>query len=193
MNIFVLCGAHDGSLVSRIDEVTAQGLYGEGVKWDYIHLLEPQPAHSTSLQKVSQQDSRCIYSPIAVSTSDGTAEFYVKGGFGNCSSTLDSFKHTGHLKQRIEVVTVDFLKWIENNTSTEDFVVIDMDIECEEYNILPALIQSEVSNRINFISVEFHRGKSSYWNKDNRDLSIELEVVDFFKDRFLDHDTYFAG
>lgn len=192
MNIFILCGAHDGSVVRKIDQVTNSGLYGPDIRWDTIHLFEPQPFHTQNLKTLCSRDTRCVYHPAGVSNVAGTFEFFVKGDIGNCSSTLDPYKATGQLKQVITVEVVDFVEWLRENTSPTDSVVIDMDIECEEYKVLPALISSEIVDRIKWISVEFHQNKSTYWKKDSKDILIEQEVRKFFSHRFLDHNTYFG-
>jgi len=192
MNIFVLCGAHDGSLVKRVDEIADTGLYGEGIKWDKIYLFEPQPAHRSSLEALCRKDSRCYLIPSAVSTVDGTATFFVKGELGNCSSTLDPYKHTGRLKEKVEVSTVDFVKWVKDNTNEQDFVVVDMDIECGEYEVLPKLLQSTTTARIKFISIEFHQNKSTYWAADGQDKKIEEQVKEVLGNRFLGHNKYYG-
>jgi len=192
MNIFILCGAHDGTVISKLDQVTSRGVYGPDISWDAIHLFEPQPFHRQSLETLRNKDTRCIYHPAGVSNVAGTFQFFVKGDIGNCSSTLDPYKSTGRLKETIQVQVVDFIQWLRENTSPTDFVVIDMDIECEEYKVLPTLITSDIVDRIKWISVEFHQNKSTHWAKDSKDLLIEQEVRKFFGDKFLDHNTYFG-
>lgn len=192
-HIFLFFGAHNGSLVKRLDTLTTNDkLYGDNITWDEIHLFEPQPEHELSLTKLSESDERVQYHKKAVSIYDGTATFYVKGDIGYCSSTLDQTKTTGRLHNTITVNVVDVVKWIEENTSDADFVAIDMDIECEEYNLLPKLLKSEVLNRIKFVSVEFHRSKSAHWAKNSMDLQIEQEVKQTLQNKFLDHDKYYA-
>jgi len=191
--IFLFFGGHNGSVVSRLDMLTTKNkLYGDNITWNEIHLFEPQPTHTSTLIKLSESDKRIFYHKKAVSTYDGTATFYVKGDIGHCSSTLDQTKRTGKLHDTITVDVIDIVKWIEENTSTNDFVAIDMDIECEEYNLLPKLLNSNVLDRIKFISVEFHRGKSAQWSKNAIDLQIEQEVKQTLQNKFLDHDKYYA-
>jgi FkbM family methyltransferase len=191
-NIFLCFGAHDGSLVSKLDKLNSIDVYGKHIIWDEIHLFEPQVYHYNTLSTLAMNDSRIIFHNSAVSTHNTSSKFYVKGGLGNCSSTLDEYKHTGKLHYVIDVNTIDILEWISINTSEDDFIVIDMDIECEEYNILPVLMNSNVSNQISFISVEFHNGKSSKWNVNSLDQKINHDAHEFFGDRLLNHDQLFG-
>lgn len=191
MNIFLCFGAHDGSLVSKIDSVTKSGIYGNSIEWDKIHLFEPQNSYRQSLMDLCEKDKRCVYHKKAVSIAYESASLYIRG-VDNMGSSLDQYKSSGVL-HAIEVIEkIDIEDWIVKNTSNEDFLVIDMDIECEEFNILPKIINSEIQNRIKFISVEFHEDKSSYWKKDHIDTKIKNQTIDFFKNRFLDHNKYYA-
>lgn len=194
-HIFLFLGAHNGQLVKQLDKLTNEDkIYGANISWDEIHLFEPQPEHEWSLISLSGNDSRIRYHKKAVSTYDGVASFYVKGdpSMGYCSSTLDAKKHAGHLYDTISVDVIDIIKWIRNNTSENDFVAIDMDIECEEYNLLPALINSDIIDRIKFISAEFHHGKSTSWSQNSLDVQISKEVKNKLQNKFLDHDKYYG-
>ena len=190
-NIFLCFGAHDGSLVSKLDDLNSIEVYGKHVIWDEIHLFEPQPYHYKALSALAINDARIIFHNSAVSIHNSISKFYVKGGIGNCSSTLDEYKRTGALHNIIDVNTINILEWISINTKEDDFIVIDMDIECEEYKILPALMNSDISNRISFISVEFHTNKSSKWNVDSLDRKINQNAHEFFGNRLLNHDQIF--
>ena len=193
-NVFLFFGAHDGSLINRLDTVTDSNVYGSNIVWNEVHLFEPQPVHEESLRALEAKDSRVRYHKLAVSTTNGTETFYVKGdpGMGYCSSTLDEKKFSGQLYYTLEVDVVNVIDWIRNNTNENDFVCIDMDIECEEYNILPAIVESDIVNRIKFISAEFHHGKSHKWSINQFDMQIETYVREQLGDKFLDHDTYYA-
>jgi len=206
-NIFLFLGAHSGelvrvgnngelvnhgSLLKRLTEVTETGVYGKDIQWDEIHLFEPQTYHEESLQKLVSTDNRLRYHKMAVSNVNTSMPLYVKGGFGYCSTTLDAEKFAGELFYIYQVPVIDLAEWINNNTSEEDFVCVDMDIECEEYNLLPHLINSNIIDRIKYISVEFHHGKSNKWSKNQADRQIEQNVRLALGNKFLDHDTYFS-
>jgi len=190
--IFLFFGAHDGSIVGQLDKLTNDNVYGENINWDEIHLFEPQTEHASALKALALNDKRVIYHNCAVSTENKEGTLYVKGSFGFCSSTIDQHKHAGRLHFTETVQIIDIVQWITENTSAEDYVCIDMDIECEEYNILPHIIESDIMDRIKFISVEFHEGKSHYWSQDGYDKQVRLFTYQRLGNKFLDHDTYYA-
>jgi FkbM family methyltransferase len=188
---FLLLGANDGNVIKKLNTLNIFDTYNEDIIWDEIHLFEPNPRFSSDLEKIESVDSKIIYHNEAADLKDSISKFYIKGA-KDISSTLDENKTTGEGGKVIDVKTINFIDWLEKNTKENDFIVIDMDIECGEYKILPKLMESQVSNRIKYISVEFHSGKSSYWSQNNLDLQIEEQTKTFFQHRFLDHNKYFG-
>jgi hypothetical protein len=49
-----------------------------------------------------------------------------------------------------------------------------------------------VMNRIKYLSVEFHHGKSNKWSRNQLDRQIEQDIRLALDNKFLDHDTYFS-
>ena len=56
----------------------------------------------------------------------------------------------------IEVESIDLSKWIMNNFSKEDFIVLKMDIEGAEYKIIPKMFEDGSVNFINYAFIEWH-------------------------------------
>ncbi len=56
----------------------------------------------------------------------------------------------------IEVESIDLSKWIINNFSKEDFIVLKMDIEGAEYKIIPKMFEDGSVNYINYAFIEWH-------------------------------------
>ena len=191
MNKFICLGAHNGDMVRVLDRLNTREVLGvEDMKWDEIHLFEPQPGHKAKLLHLQESDLRIHYYPVAAYIEDKTMEFYIKGDLGQISSTLDKGKRTGTLREVVTVNAINFIKWLEYNTAPDDFIFVDMDIECGEYYILPELIKSEMAERINFLSIEWHHGKSSTWK--DRERIIEREVNEYFGSKVLNHDLIFG-
>lgn len=193
-NVFLFFGAHDGSMVKQLDVVTNSNVYGNDIVWDEVHLFEPQDAHEQLLRTLESTDPRVRYHKSAVSTINSIETFYIKGdpSLGYMSSTLDEKKFAGQLYHTLQVNVVNIIEWIRDNTNENDFVCIDMDIECEEYNILPAFIESDIMDRIKFISVEFHANKSHKWSVDHFDIQMERYLRHKLGNKFLDHNMYYA-
>ena len=187
MNKFICLGAHNGDMVRVLNKLNTKEVLGvENINWDEIHLFEPQPEHSTTLLALQKVDNRIHYHAEAAYIEDTSMDFYIRGSLGNIGSTLDNKKHSGDIKQIIKVNAVDFIKWLENNTDSNDFIFLDMDIECGEYYIMTELIKSPIRERIDFLSIEWHHGKSTTWL--GREKIIEKEVNEYFGNRLLNHD-----
>lgn len=192
-NIFLVFGAHNGSTIRKLDKIDTEKVYGKkNIVWHEIHLFEPQPDHVKALQELEASDSRIKYHNVAVSIQDAQMNFYLRGGGGKDGSTLDEFKTTGGFHDTITVNVINIIEWIKQNTNEDDFVVIDMDIECEEYKILPVLMKDKVCNRIQFISIEFHNNKSSFYSKNKLDTEIYNMAKDYFGSKLLNHNKYFG-
>lgn len=191
MNKFICLGAHNGDMVRVLDRLNTLEVLGkESVVWDEIHLFEPQPGHVSRLLALQENDKRITYHANAAYIEDTEMQFYIKGDLGQISSTLDKGKTTGALRGVVTVQAIDFIKWLEDNTTPEDFIFVDMDIECGEYYILPKLMESKVADRIDFLSIEWHHGKSTTWR--DKDRLTEQKVNEYFGSKILNHDLIFG-
>lgn len=190
-NIFILLGAHNGSIINKLTPDKIKQVYNQDFIFDKIYLFEPNPYHFDKLSEISSNDEKIIFYNKAANVENSVVDFYIRGQEEYCSSTSDKDKKTGQLFEVVKVETIDFIEWIKNNTDDNDSLFIDIDIECDEYILLPKLIESNITDRIKFISIEFHTNKSNYWSKDGMDEKIRNNTISFFNGRFLDHNKYF--
>ncbi len=193
MNKFICLGAHNGGVVKTLDHINTEQVLGiKELIWDEIHLFEPQPHHKESLTTLQQEDSRVIYHPNAAYIEDAELDFYIRGGDNNgfVGSTVDQGKRTGRFDSVVQVQAIDFVKWLEANTAADDFIYLDMDIECGEYLLLPHIIESGMGDRITFISVEWHPDKSDTWEEQQE--VIEEQTRHYFGSRLLHHTKIFG-
>lgn len=193
MNKFICLGAHNGGAVKTLDKINTEEVLGiEELSWDEIHLFEPQPHHREALEALQEEDSRVVYYPNAAYIEDTELDFFIRGAGNNgfVGSTIDKGKHTGTPVRTVTVQGIDFVKWLEDNTTSDDFIYLDMDIECAEYLLLPRIIESEVASRINFISVEWHPDKSKTWKEQQEVIKDQVET--YFGDKLLPHTKIFG-
>jgi FkbM family methyltransferase len=193
VNKFICLGAHNGGAVKTLDKMNTEEVLGiKELVWHEIHLFEPQPHHSENLQTLQQEDSRVVYHPNAAYIEDTELDFFIRGAgsTGFVGSTADKGKHTQRHVRTVTVQGINFLKWLEDNTTPDDFTYLDMDIECGEYLLLPRIIESEIGSRINFLSVEWHPDKSKTWK--GLQEGIEKQAKTYFGNRLLDHTEIFG-
>lgn len=103
----------------------------------------------------------------AVWIEDGTVSMtldHEKGvdDFGGATNILgDNWLKPDYLqheivKDAIEVESINFSKFLSDNFSSEDFLVVKLDIEGAEYEVLEKLIEDGTLDFINVLYVEWH-------------------------------------
>lgn len=151
--IFIDCGAHNGCSVRKFNKNFNQEKEYE------IFSFEPNLKSFNSLK--NEQDVNCYNA--AVSTYDGEIEFYIhesddyacttyapKGTMKNCGSPK-----RGKVSKTVNKV-INLSNFIIDNFSETDFIILKLDVEGEEYNIIPHLIESGAIDYIDELFIEWH-------------------------------------
>ena len=104
---------------------------------------------------------------------DGFINFYLcDDGYGNdWGSTLLKNKISGNidLNNPIEVGCIDFSKWIMDNFSKTDYIILKIDVEGSEWEVLPKMMKDGSIDYINELYGEWHVDKIG---KTENDLCI---------------------
>lgn len=85
----------------------------------------------------------------------------------------------------VEVESIDISKWILDNFSKDDFIVIKMDIEGSEYEVLPKMIEDASIDYINTIYIEWHDWQYSDKVIDTQNLkrvisNKNIKIIDWY-------------
>jgi FkbM family methyltransferase len=128
---------------------------------------------------------------VAVSDHFGTITLNIEtppneGDTGQGSSVipLDNWDPWGntksgtHFKTQTTVNCLDFSKFIADNFTKEDNIIVKMDIEGSEYDVLEKMIADGTIEYLNHISVEWH--SKFFSNKEEAELR-EKTVIDKLK------------
>ena len=93
----------------------------------------------------------------AVSTIESSLTFYI--GSTDYSGTLrsDKSKNMDPDKGTITVKSVDFSRWLSYNYSIDDTVIVSMDIEGEEYTLIPKMNKDGSLDIIDKLYIEVHK------------------------------------
>ncbi len=106
--------------------------------------------------------------------------------FGGATNILgDNWLQPDYIKHDIiknarQVDSIDFSKFLLENVSEEDHVVVKLDIEGAEYEVLDKLIKDNTINLINVLYVEWHnhlrveKFNESYLRREIESRGIEL-------------------
>jgi len=99
----------------------------------------------------------------AIWTYDGVVNFYLgNDGRGNdWGSTLIKNKITGNIdpNKPVEVGCIDFSKWIVDNFSKKDYIILKIDVEGAEWEVLPKMMRDGSIDYINELYGEWHVDK----------------------------------
>lgn len=152
-HVFIDCGGNNGSSVRKFRKE-----YDRRARFE-IFTFEPNGIYSKNYTGVDRH--KLI--PAAVHNHDGHTEFFLDREDGD-GSTLFKQKLTrdnggfGVLDtERPEIVeTVDLSRWIRENTSQRDYLILKLDVEGAEYDIIEKLAEDNHLNRIRHLFVEWH-------------------------------------
>jgi len=102
----------------------------------------------------------------AVSTHDGTADFYLAQQWGENyrgASTLvlgqGKEKRNIDFSNPVNIETINFSRWIKKMFHRDDYLIVKMDIEGSEFPVLTQLVHDNSLDYINEIFIEFHNEK----------------------------------
>ncbi len=71
----------------------------------------------------------------------------------------------------MKVQAIDFSKWVLDNFSKDDYIILKMDIEGSEYEVLPRMISDGSLEYVDLLLMEFH------WEKTGTDKRHHDELV----------------
>jgi hypothetical protein len=167
-----------------------------------VFSFEPNPKHTHRLQHMQavyqSLGYRYMHFPVAVSTENSTVTLLREVSSNDAAAKL--IKNKADLSDKrlqqvasrtgttVDTHTIDFVEFLQKHimerklpegvSSTQSRVMIKMDIEGEEYSLLPALVSSGVLCRtVDVLLVEWHVRNSRWFLKGVLPLPIDREKV----------------
>ena len=188
---FIIAGVNDLNVLKYIQELDWSKHIGHDLNVDEYFCFEPMRRLNEFIHgfDLTQINAKVNILQKAVWIDDAGVEF--REANDHWSSTCCPTKMTGRFaKSPYMVESVDFSSWLANNVQEDDQVIVDMDIECSEYKVLPKLIADGTINLIDYLSIEWHNRKCGTWFDDEmlhmqRTLHKHVHV--------LDHDSLGIG
>lgn len=153
--IYIDCGSNRG-------RVTNAFITAGNDDFEYF-LFEPLPKFNyiQKLLRSRYPSVNLTYSNDAVYIEDGTTTFHISTK-SDVGSTLVSEKKSGREDDKplsIDVRTIDFSKFMKENFSKDDYIILKMDIEGAEYVVLNKMIKDGTILYCNKMIVEFHHAR----------------------------------
>ena len=165
--VFIDCGAHNGCSVRKFRK-----LYDPERNYEF-HSFEPNSTTALDFnepgvnfyQKAVTATGKVV--PFFVHSIDDFActTYRKKGILPNCGSP----RAGNTLLQEVESVRLS--KFIKDNFSPDDHIVLKLDIEGEEYNVIPDLFETGAIELVNELYLEWH----SHWMNESNEVDKELE------------------
>jgi FkbM family methyltransferase len=170
--VFIDLGAYNGDSIQ-----TSLDWYRK--KFDKIYAFEPRKESFKDLEKkFSGRDNIFLFN-AAADTTAGFGKLH-KGmdsdalGSSLCSNKINCFK------TKTEVVrTLDFSKFILDNFSQKDTIILKIDIEGKEYELLDKMMKDESINYIDEIYCEWHFDKIGMAEDSHLDFLKRLRNLGF--------------
>ncbi len=160
--IFIDAGAYIGDSIEKFQEIEKDHDDFE------IHAFEANPElwhHFDNLDVILHKN--------AVWIEDGEVDFYI--GKNDVSSTIVQDKVSGEVDydNPIKVQGIDIDKWIKENFTKEDKIILKMDIEGGEFVVIPHMIKNGSINYLDEIWIEMHPNKVTKYLSSDRDNLIK--------------------
>ena len=152
-HVFLDCGGNDGCSIRRfIGDFDHKGRF-EMVTFEpndlYAKCYSDLPRHRLIPAAVHDREG---FQNFFLDREDGDGSTFFRnkltrenGGFG----TLDTVNP-------VRVRTIDFSRWLRENTSVFDYIILKLDVEGAEYDILEKMIRDRTISRINHLFIEWH-------------------------------------
>ena len=126
--------------------------------------FDPLPMFDKELAEIEEKYN-FKYSRKAAWISNEKKTLYACGRGGVCSSLMREkfatrFSNPDVWKRRVrehDIECFHFSQWFEDNFSSEDYIVVYMDIEISEFYILNDMIERDLLSYIDNLTVEFHK------------------------------------
>lgn len=149
--IFLDCGTHYGEgLTNFIDT------YKMDSTWE-IYSFEPNK-YLWKQHYENNPYNNINYINKAIYINDNNITFNI--AYPNTDASSIFGNHIGdYLYEKVETQCLDLSKFIIENFSKEDFIIVKMDIEGAEYVVLRKMIEDGSLQYINELYVEFHSHK----------------------------------
>jgi len=155
-HVFVDCGGYDGCSIRRFIKD-----FDREDRFEMI-TFEPNDLYATCYSDLPKH--RLIQA--AVHDRDGFQNFFLDQEDGDGSTLFGNKLTRGNggfgtldTANPVKVRTIDLARWLRENTSAFDYIILKLDVEGAEYDILEKMIRDRIIGRINHLFVEWHWSK----------------------------------
>jgi FkbM family methyltransferase len=162
--VFIDAGGYTGDTVKLFLEK-----YPDSEQFE-IFCFEPNPNFAQH-----HENKEYKFLPAAVWIADCKLDFYIAANpLGSSLMKSKGGRSKLDKKHPVKVEAVDFSKWVKDNFTKEDFIVLKLDIEGAEYQVIQKMIDDDTIFYVKELYVDWHARKL-----ENFDKNIHENMVDF--------------
>jgi FkbM family methyltransferase len=151
MKVFIDLGAYNGDTLEQAIELFSD--------FDYFYAFEPFADSFGEMEKKFSGNGKVRLVNKAASNVDGKEKLFLKAK-GNEGHSLCS-KKSNVTSKSIEIESIDFSKYLEENFSEDDTIVLKVNIEGAEYKMFDKMISDGTIKYVDKIFCEWHNFKVS--------------------------------
>jgi len=166
--VFLDAGAHDGCSARHFrKEYDKESEY-------FIYSFEADPYFSKYFGDLDKQ----VFINCAVWVEDGELSFYKSSAALRDGGTLVKSKRTGMLDKDhpAKVTAIDFSKWVKDNLSKDDYIILKMDIEGAEYSVLPKMFTDGSFAYVDELWIEWHYKKINLPKSEHDVVASQIKI-----------------
>lgn len=171
---------------------------GAGKGSDIDGFLSLSPSHSdweifafecnpTLIPIIKSKHPTAKVMQLAASVETGESKLYLGKQYIN--SSLMSSKVNVSTDNYLTVNTIDISKWLLDNFTKEDYIILTLDVEGAEYGVLEKMIVDRSLPLIDELYVEFHGKKIPTVTKEYEQSFVDY-LIGVFKDKVYIYEYY---
>ncbi|OGS21227.1 MAG: hypothetical protein A2252_06030 [Elusimicrobia bacterium RIFOXYA2_FULL_39_19] len=162
--IFIDGGAHYGESIIKFENTKLFSKY----PWEII-AIEANPEVINRIPK--QKNIKIINKAIWINK--GKIEFFITD-----NDSLSSLFKDNKPSKAVQIPCFDFSKWLKNNFTENDHVILSFDIQGAEYEVFRKMLKEDTFKLIDRLCVEMHTDHTREQKEENRNIDEDEILLD---------------
>ena len=173
---FIDCGAHCGESI-----LTAKQRFGIDT---HVISFEAVPYLATQLQIIHEGNPTVQIMNAAVWINNDIKNFYISTAYTDASSLVIDGRTD--VSTFIQIPCFDLSTWLRETFTTDDYIILKLDIEGAEYEVLNKMIKDGTIYMVKELWGEWHDRKLD----EQSQINLAHKVYDFLKEKRIELKTW---
>jgi len=144
--------------------------------------FEPQPELRDAGEEIARDHPTVTFISKAVWIRDEDLEFFLATKWGPNHRGASTLLH-GHAdfakidySTPLRVTAIDFSRWLGENFTADDYLIVKMDIEGAEYDVLEKMLADGTLSLVDELKVEFHQPMNNEISEERHRRLLDTEL-----------------